>query len=79
MQVNDMGTLTKETSKMLIKESKEDLRLYHINLQKYKASVVQNEDDVTATVTFTSKVSGRSIYAECYYNNEEVLQCGIYL
>lgn len=74
-----MGTLTKETSKMLIRESKKYLQSYHINLRKYNVTVTQNEDDVAATVIFTSKITGNIIYAHCHYNNEEILQCGIYL
>ena len=74
-----MGTLTKKTSKMLIKEAKDHLSAYHINLRKYNVSVEQDEDEITATVIFASKVSDAMIYAQCYYNDEEVLQCGIYI
>ena len=74
-----MGILTKETSKMLIRESKDYLRPYHINLRKYSVDVIQDEDDVTATVIFTSKVSGRNIYVDCYFNEEEILQANVYI
>lgn len=74
-----MGTLTKKTSKMLIREAKEHLAAYHINLRKYDVSVEQDEDEITATVIFASKDSEAIIYAQCYYNDEEVLQCGIYI
>lgn len=74
-----MGTLTKKTSKMLIKEAKEHLSAYHINLRKYTVTIEQDEGDIMATVIFTSKVSEAKIYAQCYYNDEEVLQCGIYI
>ena len=77
--VINMGTLTKKTSKMLIREAKEHLAAYHINLRKYDVSVEQDEDEITATVIFASKVSDAMIYAQCYYNDEEVLQCGIYI
>ena len=74
-----MGTLTKKTSKMLIREAKEHLSAYHVNLRKYDVSVEQDEDEITATVIFASKVSDARFYAQCYYNDEEVLQCGIYI
>lgn len=74
-----MGILTKETSDMLIRESKDYLRPYHINLRKYSVIVVQDKYDVTATVIFTSKVSGRNIYVECYYNDVEILQGAVHL
>lgn len=74
-----MRTLTKETSEMLIRESKEQLKLYHVNLRKYDVEIIQDENDATATVFFTSKITGNIIYVECYYNEKEVLQTGIYL
>lgn len=74
-----MGTLTKKTSKMLIREAKEHLSAYHVNLRKYNVSVEQDEDEIIATVIFESKVSEATIYAQCYYTDKEVLQCGIYL
>ena len=77
--VINMGTLTKKTSKMLIREAKEHLAAYHINLRKYAVSVEQDEEDIIATVIFTSKDSDAKIYAQCYYNDEEISQCGIYL
>ena len=77
--VINMRTLTEKTTKMLIKEAKEHLAAYHINLRKYNVNVEQDEDEITATVIFASKVSDAIIYAQCYYNDEEVLQCGIYL
>ena len=77
--VINMRTLTKKTSKMLIKEAKECLAPYHVNLRKYDIYVEQDENDITATVTFASKDSEARFYAQCYYNDEEVLQCGIYI
>ena len=74
-----MGKLTTKTSEMLIKEAKKDLGYYHINLRKYGVTVTQDDDDITATVIFTSKVSGRSIYVDCHFNDTEVLQSEIYL
>ena len=64
---------------MLIRESKNTLRQYHINLQKFDVSVLQTEDDVTATVMFASKITGKIFYVECHYNEEEVLQTEVYL
>jgi len=78
MAIN-MGTLNEKTSKMLIRESKRHLAPYHINLRKYTATVTQNEEDITATVIFTSKESGANIYVGCFYKNEEILQAEVYL
>jgi hypothetical protein len=66
-------------NKMLIREAKKYLDYYHIDLSNYEAEVI-HDDGITATICFTSKKTGASIYVgDCYYTETEIIQATVYL